>query len=74
MLDELNRPRSRLLTLPAIVIVAVITQAPILVTLGLSLMQWIVVRPDMGVTFVGLNNYIDILVSRDFYAVVLTRR
>ena len=31
--------------MPAIVIVAVITQAPILVTLGLSLVQWIVVRP-----------------------------
>lgn len=57
--------------MPAIVIVAVITQAPILVTLALSLVQWIVVRPDLGVTFVGLNNYIDILVSRDFYAVVL---
>jgi sorbitol/mannitol transport system permease protein len=71
MHDELSRPRSRLLTLPAIVIVAVITQAPILVTLALSLVQWIVVRPDMGITFVGLNNYIDILVSRDFYAVVL---
>ncbi len=70
-MHELNRPRSRLFTLPAITIVALVTQAPILVTLGLSLVQWIVVRPDMGVTFVGLNNYIDILFSRDFYGVVL---
>jgi len=71
MRNELNRSRSTLFTLPAIAIVALVTQAPILVTLGLSLVQWIVVRPDLGVTFVGLNNYIDILLSRDFYAVVL---
>jgi len=71
MNNELNRARSTLFTLPAIAIVAVVTQAPILVTLGLSLVQWIVVRPDLGVTFVGLNNYIEILISRDFYAVVL---
>ena len=71
MNNELNRARSRLFTLPAIAIVAVVTQAPILVTLGLSLVQWIVVRPDLGVTFVGLNNYIEILISHDFYAVVL---
>jgi sorbitol/mannitol transport system permease protein len=71
MNSPLNRQQSRLLTLPAIVVVAVITQAPILVTLALSLVQWIVVRPDLGVTFVGLSNYADILVSHDFYAVVL---
>jgi len=71
MNNELNRARSTLFTLPAIAIVAVVTQAPILVTLGLSLVQWIVVRPDLGVTFVGLNNYIEILISHDFYAVVL---
>jgi sorbitol/mannitol transport system permease protein len=71
MHNELNRSRSTLFTLPAITIVALVTQAPILVTLGLSLVQWIVVRPDLGVTFVGLNNYIEILLSRDFYAVVL---
>ena len=72
MNNQLNRARSRLLTLPAIAMVAVVTQAPILVTLALSLLQWIVVRPDLGVTFVGLNNYIEILVSHDFYAVVLS--
>jgi sorbitol/mannitol transport system permease protein len=71
MNNQLSRARSRLLTLPAIVMVAVITQAPILVTLALSLVQWIVVRPDLGVTFVGLSNYLDVLASRDFYAVVL---
>jgi polyol transport system permease protein len=71
MHDELKRRRSRLLTLPAILIVAVVTQAPILATLGMSLVRWIVVRPDLGVTFIGLDNYGEIFGSRDFYQVVL---
>ncbi len=70
MNGSLNRRRSSLLTLPAIVIVAVVTQAPILVTLGLSLVRWIVVRPDLGITFIGLSNYAEIFSSRDFYEVV----
>ncbi len=60
-----------LLSLPAIIVVAVVTQAPILATLGLSLVRWIVVRPDLGITFIGLDNYADIFTSRDFYEVVL---
>ena len=71
MHDELKRRRSRLLSLPAIIVVAVVTQAPILATLGLSLVRWIVVRPDLGITFIGLDNYGDIFTSRDFYEVVL---
>ncbi|HUJ73535.1 MAG TPA: sugar ABC transporter permease, partial [bacterium] len=66
-----KRRRSTLLSLPAIVIVAVVTQAPILATLGLSLVRWIVVRPDLGITFIGLDNYAEIFTSRDFYQVVL---
>jgi sorbitol/mannitol transport system permease protein len=71
MNNDLSRRRSRFLALPAIVIVAIVTQAPILVTLGLSLVRWIVVRPDLGLSFIGLNNYADIFRSRDFYGVVL---
>ena len=71
MHHDLSRRRSRFLALPAILIVAVVTQAPILVTLGLSLVRWIVVRPDLGITFIGLNNYADIFSSGDFYGVVL---
>jgi sorbitol/mannitol transport system permease protein len=71
MQHDLSRRRSRFLALPAVLIVAVVTQAPILVTLGLSLVRWIVVRPDMGITFIGLNNYADIFSAGDFYGVVL---
>ena len=69
--DTLRRRRSKLLTLPAIFVVAVVTQAPILATLGLSLVRWIVVRPDLGITFVGLDNYAEIFTSRNFFDVGL---
>jgi polyol transport system permease protein len=62
---------TRLLTLPAIIVVAVVTQVPMLFTLGLSFVKWIVVRPDLGRTFVGLDNYITVLSSAEFYEVVL---
>ena len=71
MNDTLRRRRSKLLTLPAIFVVAVVTQAPILATLGLSLVRWIVVRPDLGITFVGLDNYAEIFTSRNFFDVGL---
>jgi sorbitol/mannitol transport system permease protein len=71
MQDALKRRRSTLMTLPAILVVAVVTQAPILATIALSLVRWIVVRPDLGITFIGLDNYAEIFTSRDFYEVVL---
>ena len=70
MESALTRRQSRILTLPAILIVAVVTQAPILATLGLSLVRWIVIRPDLGISFVGLDNYAGIFSTRDFYEVV----
>ncbi len=63
--------RSRFLTLPAILVVAVVTQVPLLVTLGLSFVRWIVVRPDLGISFTGIGNYFLIFTDPDFYAVVL---
>ncbi|HUX51115.1 MAG TPA: sugar ABC transporter permease [Spirochaetia bacterium] len=70
MENHLTKRQSRLLTLPAILIVALVTQAPILFTLGLSFVHWIIVRPDLGITFYGLNNYVEIFTSGDFYGVV----
>jgi sorbitol/mannitol transport system permease protein len=71
MHDAPKRRRSILLSLPAILVVAVVTQVPILATVGLSLVRWIVVRPDLGITFIGLDNYAEIFTSMDFYRVVL---
>ncbi len=63
--------RSRFLSLPAILVVAVVTQVPILVTLALSFVRWIVVRPDLGVSFTGIGNYFLLFTDPDFYAIVL---
>ena len=49
---------------------AVVTQIPLLFTLGLSFVRWIVVRPDQGIRFVGLDNYARILSSGEFYSVI----
>jgi sorbitol/mannitol transport system permease protein len=71
MREEQKRRRSTIISLPAILVVAVVTQVPILATLGVSLVRWIVVRPDLGITFIGLDNYAEIFTSWDFYEVAL---
>ena len=64
-------PKANALILPAAAIVALVTQVPLVVTLVLSVVKWIVVRPDLGINFIGLNNYFQIFTSREFYSVVL---
>jgi len=59
------------LLLPSIVIVALITQIPILVTLGLSVVRWIVVRPDLKVSFVGISNYIQLFTTPAFLGIIV---
>ena len=59
------------LLLPSIVIVALITQIPILVTLGLSVVRWIVVRPDLKVSFVGISNYIQLFTTPSFLGIIV---
>jgi sorbitol/mannitol transport system permease protein len=64
-------PRADALVLPAALIVALVTQVPLVVTLVLSVLKWIVVRPDLGISFIGLGNYVQILTSPEFYSIVL---
>jgi sorbitol/mannitol transport system permease protein len=66
-----KKDKSRLWTLPAIFVVAVVTQIPFIITIVLSLINWNVRRPDLGVSFVGLGNYISVLTSSEFYQVCL---
>ena len=54
-----------LLTLPAIVSVAVVTQVLFLATIFLSFIKWIVIRPDLGKSFAGIKNYVWIFKARD---------
>jgi sorbitol/mannitol transport system permease protein len=64
-------PKANALVVPAAVIVALITQVPLLVTLVLSVLRWVVVRPDLGISFIGLRNYFQIFASPEFYSIAL---
>ncbi|HUX49553.1 MAG TPA: sugar ABC transporter permease [Spirochaetia bacterium] len=44
--------------LPAIVVVAVMTQVPFVLTIVYSALRWNLARPDMPIIFSGLSNYI----------------
>ena len=70
---KLNKPKSSLakyLVLPAVVFVAIITQVPFLITLILSFIKWNVKRPDIPISFAGLDNYIYIFSDSNFYRVL----
>lgn len=43
--------------IPAIVVVAVMTQVPFLLTIIFSTLKWNLSRPDLGIKFAGLANY-----------------
>ncbi len=59
-----RRSRSRrfpfrlILLLPAIIYLAIMTQAPFVLTLWYSLHKWILTSPELGVTWVGLDNFV----------------
>lgn len=57
-------------SLPAIIVVAVVTQIPFLVSIIFSLLRWNMVRPDQGITFTGINNYLYYFKNREFWQVV----
>src|SRR5690348_4027823 len=55
---RLRRPSFRLLLLlPAIIYLALMTQAPFVLTLWYSVHKWILTEPDLGQGFVGLSNF-----------------
>ncbi len=60
---------NRILTLPAIIVVALVTQIPILLTLYYSMRRWIIVRPDLTRDFVGLAHYKELFTSSEFWIV-----
>lgn len=68
-----NKPSKRVnwLSAPGLLVVLVITQIPFILTIGLSLVQWNVKRPDMPVKFIGGKNYQFIFSDPDFYTVLL---
>jgi sorbitol/mannitol transport system permease protein len=53
-----NKRRDLAFVMPAIIVVAVMTQVPFLITLVYSTLRWNLARPDMAIKFYGLNNYL----------------
>ncbi|MDB5055416.1 MAG: transporter [Bacilli bacterium] len=63
-------PPTRLLLWPSIIFVAVLTQIPFLITIFFSFQSWNLMRPDKGIVFTGLNNFINILEDPAFWVVL----
>lgn len=64
------KKQKRTLLYPALIVVALITQVPLVVTVYLSLISWNVVRPDLGRSFVGFSNYAGQVFSAQFLTVL----
>jgi sorbitol/mannitol transport system permease protein len=55
--------------LPAVIIVAIMTQVPFILTLIYSTLRWNLARPDLPVRFIGLDNYLFFLRVPHFPAI-----
>jgi sorbitol/mannitol transport system permease protein len=61
----------RLFLSPALILVGLVTQVAFLVTIVFSMLSWNLVRPDLGIHFVGLSNYSTLLTSTGFLTALL---
>ncbi len=59
----------RWLPLPAILFMIIVTQAPLVITLGYSLERWNLLRPQRR-KFIGFENYPDVLTNPSFGAII----
>lgn len=59
-----------LYVLPAIIVVAVMTQVPFVLTIIYSTLRWILTRPDLPIKFAGFDNYLFFLKNPEFYSIV----
>ena len=64
-------PIERTFVAQALVIVAIATQVPFILTIIFSMLQWNIVRPDQGISFAGLKNFIYYLQDSEFYVICL---
>ncbi|QIN82594.1 ABC transporter permease subunit [Rubrobacter tropicus] len=61
----------RALLYPTLIVVAIITQIPFLLTIYLSFQSWNLTRPDLGRVFTGFGNYATEVLSAEFGAILL---
>ncbi len=60
----------RLLPIPTILFMIVVTQIPLIFTLGFSLERWNLLRPQRR-KFLGIDNYPDVLSDPDFVTIIV---
>jgi len=58
-----------ILVLPAVILVALATQIPLIITVYNSMIRWIIVRPDLSKKFIGSQYYKKIFTSDEFWLV-----
>lgn len=61
-----KKRRDMAFVLPAVVVVAIMTQVPFLLTLVYSTLRWNLARPDLRVRFTGIDNYLFFLRMPNF--------
>jgi len=61
----------RTLLYPTLIVVAIITQIPFLLTIYLSFQSWNLTRPDLGRLFNGVGNYTTEVISAEFGTILL---
>ena len=61
-----KRRRDMAFVLPAVVVVAIMTQVPFLLTLVYSTLRWNLARPDLRIRFTGIDNYLFFLRMPNF--------
>lgn len=65
-----NQPAGRLLILPALLYIIVVTQAPFFITLWYSFQRWNLLRPDRR-EFIGLENYTNLFTRNQAFSEAL---
>jgi sorbitol/mannitol transport system permease protein len=58
-----------LYVLPAMIVVAVMTQVPFILTIIYSTLRWNLARPDLKTKFVGIDNYLYFFKNPEFYSI-----
>ena len=61
-----KKRRDMAFVLPAVVVVAIMTQVPFLLTLVYSTLRWNLARPDLPIRFSGIDNYLFFLRMPNF--------
>ena len=69
--EEGNFALRRLLPLPTIIFMVIVTQIPLLFTLRYSLERWNLLRPERR-KFLGFDNFPDVLTDPDFLTIIGT--